>query len=158
MILLDTTPWAGGRVEVWTQASEWGEAMTLAATDRGLAYLGFGDCSAQLGRLFGSETVRVERTMDLDKIERLHVWGTPFQEAVWRALLEIPLGGTTSYGAIAEKIGRPRAVRAVGTAVGSNRVSILLPCHRVLRGDGSLGGYAWGLELKKKILKSENAL
>jgi AraC family transcriptional regulator of adaptative response/methylated-DNA-[protein]-cysteine methyltransferase len=85
----------------------------------------------------------------------LHVKGTNFQLKVWRALLEIPAGEVTTYGAIATKVGDPKASRAVGTAVGSNPVSYLIPCHRVIRASGELGGYAWGVERKKVMLRRE---
>ena len=82
--------------------------------------------------------------------------GTPFQEAVWSELEKIPFGVTTTYGAIAANIGRPKAVRAVGTAVGHNPMSIIVPCHRVLATSGGLGGYAGGLDGKKILLNIEN--
>lgn len=81
--------------------------------------------------------------------------GTPFQKRVWAALREIPYGETRSYADIARRIGRPRAVRAVGTANGRNPFSILVPCHRVIASDGSLGGYAGGLEPKSRLLALE---
>ena len=84
--------------------------------------------------------------------------GTPFQQAVWQALLAIPRGQTLSYRALSERIGLPSAVRAVGTAVGRNPVSIVVPCHRVVGADGSLTGYAGGLERKASLLRLENAL
>lgn len=87
----------------------------------------------------------------------LHVKGTNFQLKVWRALLEIPVGSVTTYGAIAASIGDPKASRAVGTAVGSNPVSYLIPCHRVIRASGELGGYAWGVERKSVMLRVEDA-
>jgi AraC family transcriptional regulator of adaptative response/methylated-DNA-[protein]-cysteine methyltransferase len=82
----------------------------------------------------------------------LHVRGTNFQIRVWEALLRIPAGATTSYAAIATAVGNPRASRAVGSAVGANPISWLIPCHRVLRGDGGLGGYAWGPARKRSML------
>ncbi len=85
----------------------------------------------------------------------LLVRGTPFQLAVWRALLDIPAGGTASYGKLAASLGHPGASRAVGTAVGANRIAWLIPCHRVLRGDGSIGGYRWGTERKRAMLAWE---
>ena len=85
----------------------------------------------------------------------LHVKGTNFQLKVWRALLEIPVGTVTTYGALASAIGDPKASRAVGTAVGSNPVSYLIPCHRVIRASGELGGYAWGVERKKVMIFKE---
>jgi AraC family transcriptional regulator of adaptative response/methylated-DNA-[protein]-cysteine methyltransferase len=85
----------------------------------------------------------------------LHVKGTNFQLKVWRALLEVPTGSVTTYGEIARAIGDPNASRAVGTAVGSNPVSYLIPCHRVIRSTGELGGYAWGPDRKRVMLSLE---
>ncbi len=82
--------------------------------------------------------------------------GTPFQQSVWAALRVIPVGGTVSYRRIAERIGAPQAVRAVGAAVGRNPVSIVVPCHRVLGHDGSLTGYAGGLHRKQALLSLES--
>jgi len=84
-----------------------------------------------------------------------HVQGTAFQKDVWKEIAKIPFGGSSSYQKIAKSIGRPKAVRAVGTAVGSNPLSIIVPCHRVLTSTGSLGGYAGGLDAKKVLLKIE---
>ncbi|MDR0766674.1 MAG: MGMT family protein [Odoribacteraceae bacterium] len=84
--------------------------------------------------------------------------GTGFQLAVWRALLEIPPGRTLSYGEVAARAGYPRAIRAVGTAVGANPVSLIVPCHRVTRASGDAGGYRWGTRLKREILASEGVL
>ncbi len=81
--------------------------------------------------------------------------GTPFQQQVWRALCDIPYGETTSYGALAERIGNPKAVRAVGLANGSNPISIIIPCHRVIGSNGSLTGYGGGLPIKKALLDLE---
>jgi AraC family transcriptional regulator of adaptative response/methylated-DNA-[protein]-cysteine methyltransferase len=83
--------------------------------------------------------------------------GAPFQIKVWEALLRIPSGQVTTYGEIARAIGHPRAVRAVGTAVGRNPVSLLIPCHRAIRASGGLGGYHWGLPVKRAILAWESA-
>lgn len=88
----------------------------------------------------------------------LDLHGTPFQLQVWEALLQIPRGQTRSYAQIAESIGKPRAIRAVGTACGANPIPFLVPCHRVLRSDGSLGGYAFGLKMKMQLLEREKAL
>jgi methylated-DNA-[protein]-cysteine S-methyltransferase len=89
----------------------------------------------------------------------LHLQGaTPFQQSVWQALREIPRGATESYGALARRIGRNAAVRAVGAAVGRNPVSIVVPCHRVLGLGGALTGYAGGLERKSALLRLEGAL
>lgn len=84
--------------------------------------------------------------------------GTAFQQAVWARLREIPRGATTTYGRIAQDLGRPRAAQAVGAAVGSNPLSIMIPCHRVLATSGALTGYAGGLETKQALLVLEGAL
>lgn len=83
--------------------------------------------------------------------------GTPFQLCVWRALRDVGPGQLTTYSDIAHKIGAPKAVRAVGTAVGRNPISIAVPCHRVLRKDGHIGGYHWGPALKERLLEHEAA-
>jgi len=87
----------------------------------------------------------------------LHMIGAPFQIKVWEALLDVPSGHVTTYSEIAGAIGKPRAVRAVGTAVGRNPVSFLIPCHRALRKSGGLGGYHWGLPVKRAMLAWESA-
>ena len=94
---------------------------------------------------------------DLGAIDRLavHTAGTPFQRAVWTALREIPCGTTVSYGTLAARIGRPSAVRAVGLANGANPIGIVVPCHRVIGGNGSLTGYGGGLERKRWLLEHE---
>lgn len=83
--------------------------------------------------------------------------GTPFQQSVWAALLRIPAGHTTSYGQLSQGIGNPSAVRAVGAAVGRNPLSVVVPCHRVVGADGSLTGYAGGLDRKTALLRLEGA-
>jgi AraC family transcriptional regulator of adaptative response/methylated-DNA-[protein]-cysteine methyltransferase len=88
---------------------------------------------------------------------KLHLMGGPFQIKVWEALLSIPTGHVTTYSEIAQSIGHPKAVRAVGTAVGRNPVSWLIPCHRALRKSGGLGGYHWGLPVKRALLAWESA-
>lgn len=87
----------------------------------------------------------------------LYLIGAPFQIKVWEALLRLPEGGVTTYGEIAQAIGNPKAVRAVGTAVGRNPIGYLIPCHRVLRKSGELGGYHWGLSMKRAMLGYEAA-
>lgn len=87
----------------------------------------------------------------------LYLIGAPFQIKVWEALLRIPSGHVTTYGEIARAIGHPQAVRAVGTAVGRNPISLIIPCHRALRKSGGLGGYHWGLPVKRAILAWEAA-
>ena len=86
---------------------------------------------------------------------RLDLRGTPFQTMVWEALLRIPWGVTRTYREVAAEIGRPGAYRAVGAAVGSNPISIVVPCHRVVGADGSLVGYGWGLDRKRWLLEHE---
>ena len=100
--------------------------------------------------VFGAASDRLEPTP-------LYLIGAPLQIKVWEALLRIPSGHVTTYSEIAEAIGNPRAVRAVGTAVGRNPVSWLIPCHRALRKSGGLGGYHWGLPVKRAMLAYEAA-
>ena len=83
--------------------------------------------------------------------------GTPFQRRVWTALRRIPRGTTVTYAALARRIGRPRAVRAVAAAVAANRLAVVVPCHRVVRSDGGLGGYRWGVARKRALLVREGA-
>lgn len=85
----------------------------------------------------------------------LDVRGTAFQQRVWQALREIPPGSTVSYSDIAERIGQPKAVRAVGSACGANSIAVAIPCHRVLRRDGDVSGYRWGVERKRELLRRE---
>ena len=92
-----------------------------------------------------------QSSVDVDLI------GTAFQKKVWDALMKIPAGETRSYAQIAMQLGAPRAARAVASACAHNRVAIVVPCHRVVRGDGSLGGYRWGLPLKQQVLERERA-
>ncbi len=87
----------------------------------------------------------------------LRLEGTPFQLAVWSALREIPFGQTSTYAEVAARIGRPRAVRAVGAANGRNPISIVVPCHRLIGANGDLTGYGWGLERKRSLLELEGA-
>jgi AraC family transcriptional regulator of adaptative response/methylated-DNA-[protein]-cysteine methyltransferase len=87
----------------------------------------------------------------------LDIRGTPFQRSVWEQLRAIPRGETSSYTEIARRIGRPRAIRAVGTANAANPIAIVIPCHRALRASGHLGGYRWGLERKRRLLELEAA-
>lgn len=86
---------------------------------------------------------------------KLHLVGTQFQLQVWQALLDIPLAQTTSYSQLAAQVERPKAFRAVGTAVGANPITFLIPCHRVLQQNGGLGGYFWGLDLKRALIEWE---
>ena len=159
----------GATIRWTTFGSPLGE-MLIAATAKGICRLTFDDNEAALKRQFPHATiVRDEGGMRelvegaLAAIERpaaapelpIDVAGTAFQEAVWRELRKIPLGETRSYADIAAAIGQPKAVRAVGTANGDNHVAVLIPCHRVIRSDGSLGGYGGGLDRKRKLLAVE---
>ena len=85
----------------------------------------------------------------------LDIRGTAFQEQVWRALMTIPAGESRSYSEMAEKIGRPTAVRAIAAACGANRLAVVIPCHRVIGKNGALTGYRWGTERKEKLLQKE---
>lgn len=105
----------------------------------------------QIGPYLRGERTQFDLPLDLDG-------GTAFQQAVWRALLGIARGQTLSYGVLAQQIGRPNAVRAVGAAVGRNPLSVVVPCHRVLGQDGSLIGYAGGLARKSALLQLEGVL
>lgn len=145
-------------------------AMLVAATDRGICRLAFGVGVEDLRTLFpkaelveGDEAFKTLFAWALSAVETpgevsdipLDVRGTAFQEAVWAALRQIPAGETRSYAQLAAAIGRPAACRAAGSANGANRVAVLIPCHRVIRGDGALGGYAWGEGVKKELLARE---
>jgi len=83
--------------------------------------------------------------------------GTEFQRRVWQALLQIPYGSTSSYKKVALAIGAPKSCRAVGTAIGKNPIGIIIPCHRVKHADGSLGGFAWGTDIKLRLLELESS-
>jgi len=144
--------------------------MLVAMTERGVCRLSFGEGKADLARRFPRAEL-VEGAGDFSErlaevvaaVERpgqggaipLDVQGTVFQEAVWRALRAIPPGETRSYAQLAAAAGQPRAVRAAGSANGANPVAVLIPCHRVIRSDGSLGGYAWGEGIKRELLTRE---
>ncbi len=146
--------------------------MLVAATARGVCRLSFREDETALRLRFphaqllqgGAEfevlladvVSAVEASGDHSHIP-LDVQGTAFQEAVWQALRRIPPGETRSYAQIAAEVGKPGAVRAAGSANGANNVAVLIPCHRVIRSDGSLGGYAYGLEIKQRLLDKERA-
>ncbi len=152
-----------------------GRAVVMG-TDRGICGLGF---SAELGEEAAMQDL-VQRWPDAGFVEDadlLRPWvlaafgaqdsgldkaplfliGAPFQLKVWEALLRIPSGQVTTYSEIAQHVGNPKAVRAVGTAVGRNPVSWLIPCHRALRKSGAMGGYHWGLPMKRAMLAFEAA-
>lgn len=150
--------------------------MTAGATDRGVCLLEFGAPDrldrerADLERLFGEPFREADHPL-LDRLESelrayfkgdltnftlpLDTPGTPWQRRVWDALLRVPFGETTTYARIAERLGNPGGARAVGLANGQNRVAILIPCHRVIASDGTLHGYAGGLDRKEWLLEHE---
>jgi AraC family transcriptional regulator of adaptative response/methylated-DNA-[protein]-cysteine methyltransferase len=145
-------------------------AMLVAATDKGVCRLSFNEGVDELAARFpaaqlveGGEqfaALLAEVVQAVEAPQRPHaipldVQGTAFQQAVWRELQRIPAGETRSYAEIAAAVGAPKAVRACGSANGANNVAVLIPCHRVVRSDGSLGGYAYGLEIKRKLLDKE---
>ncbi|MEL7497796.1 MAG: methylated-DNA--[protein]-cysteine S-methyltransferase [Planctomycetota bacterium] len=100
----------------------------------------------------------LDRGQTADAQFPLHFDGTEFQKSVWQGLRAIPFGQTTTYQQLAEAIGRPSAVRAVANACGANPFAILVPCHRVLRTDGGIGGFRWGVEIKRRLLALEESL
>lgn len=152
--------------------------LMMGATDRGLCFVQFGESDAALRAQLQAEYPGAQLApMDPAMQEAFSGWmqalgahlagtnptptlpldlrGTAFQMRVWRYLQQIPCGELRSYREVAEAIGAPRAVRAVASACARNRVALLVPCHRVIRGDGSLGGYKWGLERKRSLIDQE---
>ena len=105
-----------------------------------------------------AKVVKVLEKPDRDLQLPLDIQGTSFQKRVWAALQEIPAGTTVSYTSIAEKIGAPKSVRAVAGACGANRLAIAIPCHRVVRRDGSLSGYRWGVNIKRLLIDRETRI
>lgn len=170
---MTSSAWARGGAGVtirWTIAPSSLGAVLVAATDRGICQVAFDADEAVLRTRFPAAEIvaggaaladlaahvvaAVEqpgRNPDLP----LDVQGTAFQEAIWQALRTIPAGETRSYAELAALAGRPGAVRAAGSACGANHVPVLIPCHRVTRADGSIGGYAYGPERKQALLTRE---
>jgi AraC family transcriptional regulator of adaptative response/methylated-DNA-[protein]-cysteine methyltransferase len=164
----------GGRGETirWTVVESCLGPMLVAATSKGICRLTFDEGEDALRRIFPNAALvpddgamaelvqgalaAVERPLAAPDLP-LDVAGTAFQEAVWRELRKIPPGETRSYAEIAAAVGKPGAVRAAGSANGANHVAVLIPCHRVVRSDGSLGGYAGGIERKRRLLDAEGA-
>jgi len=147
-------------------------AMLVAATAKGVCRLSFNEGEAELRARFPEAELvagdagfaallaRVIAAVELpgtDPDIPLDVRGTAFQERIWRELRRIPAGETRSYAELAAAAGRPRAVRAAGSANGANNVAVLIPCHRVIRSDGSAGGYAYGTAIKEELLRRERA-
>ena len=150
--------------------------LLIAATERGLCAVRFGDNAADLERDLRKEFHAAELHRDDTAMRRyvesllavvrgekttidlpLDVRATAFQMKVWNKLRQIPRGETRSYGEVAREIGEPGAVRAVARACASNPIALAVPCHRVVRSDGGLAGYRWGMERKKKLLERERA-
>ncbi|GFI53662.1 bifunctional transcriptional activator/DNA repair enzyme Ada [Alistipes sp.] len=142
----------------------YGEAVAVF-THKGLCYLGFtrNDRACVLRHVADTfpnmRLAECERTVDpLSDDVVLHLIGTPFRVDVWRALIGVERGRTVSYSELARRAGHPRAVRAAASAVACNPVSLLVPCHRIVRSDGSVGEYYWGSAMKCRILRDEGAL
>jgi epoxyqueuosine reductase len=153
-------------------------AFRVASTEQGLAYVelphpsghglsGWLDRYAHDARCVGEagpNRVAIDQILQYLENRRtdfdlpLDLRGTPFQQEVWKALLAIPYGESRSYTDVAQAIGRPKALRAVGSANNANPVSLIVPCHRVIAADGSLGGYGGGQELKARLLAMERSL
>ena len=165
--------WARGGAGVtirWTVVATSLGPLLVAATGRGLCRVAFDEDADALARRFpqaaieagdaalaalAAAVVALVETPGRDVALPLDVRGTAFQEAVWQALKTIPAGETRSYAELAAAAGNPGAVRAAGTACGSNPLAIVVPCHRVTRGDGALGGYAYGVDRKRALLERE---
>jgi AraC family transcriptional regulator of adaptative response/methylated-DNA-[protein]-cysteine methyltransferase len=149
-------------------------AILVASTKKGVAAILLGDDPEELvrnlqdrfpnARLIGADrdyeglVAQVVGFVEAPRIGLdlpLDVRGTAFQERVWRALQEVPAGATVSYAEVARRIGVPTSVRAVAAACGANKLAVAIPCHRVIRNDGSLSGYAWGVERKRALLDRE---
>lgn len=144
--------------------SPYGE-MIEVFSDRGLCYLGFtlpdrAAAVAHIGAVYPHiRLVAAGRRREISSPDlALHLIGTHFQIDVWRALIDVGRGCTISYSELARRAGHAAAVRAVASAVGDNPVSILVPCHRIVRSDGTIGQYYWGTALKRRILEAEGAI
>lgn len=163
----------GQRIRYCTFASPIGEIL-VAATDKGVCSVKIGDSAVSLFDLLRKEFLNADlRRADMPEVRKailaclegnaslvklpLDIRGTVFQRKVWDELRRIPAGETRTYKQIARAVGAPDAVRAVGSACGANPVALLVPCHRAVRTDGGLGGYAWGLSRKKKLLECERS-
>ncbi|WP_107039131.1 bifunctional helix-turn-helix domain-containing protein/methylated-DNA--[protein]-cysteine S-methyltransferase [Brumimicrobium mesophilum] len=149
--------------------------LLVASTSKGICYMGFSDDSeiafSELNNRFQNAKfilqsdaiqenalkIYTEDWTEIDKI-KLHLKGTDFQLKVWEALLAIPTGKLSTYGKLAKKIDNPKAARAVGTAIGSNPIAFLIPCHRVIKATGAFGGYMWGKTRKAAIIGWEKAI
>jgi AraC family transcriptional regulator of adaptative response/methylated-DNA-[protein]-cysteine methyltransferase len=161
----------GERIRYATFPSALGHVL-VASTERGLCAVKLGSDAEKLARLLRAEFTAAEISQaPLPELEGeirrfidgetglarvpLDIRGTVFQRRVWEELRRIPQGETRTYADIARAIGAPAAVRAVGSACGANPVALVIPCHRAVRTDGGLGGYAWGLDVKRRLLAAE---
>lgn len=152
----------------------WLGQMLVAASQSGICAILLGDdrnvLREDLRRRFAKADLREESgtieqllidvadfvaTPSVGRKLQLDLRGTVFQQLVWKALLEIPTGTTVSYTQIAQRVNRPQSVRAVAQAIGANPVAVAVPCHRVVRADGSLCGYRWGVQRKIQLLRRE---
>ncbi len=148
--------------------------LLVASTSKGICHMAFFSNEQQALSILTSRFPNAMYNQVADKIQqdalfvfqndwsklnqiKLHLTGTPFQLKVWETLLKIPTGNLTTYGAIAKKIDRPKASRAVGTAIGNNPIAFLIPCHRVIQSSGNIGGYMWGTTRKTAIIGWEAA-
>ena len=147
--------------------------VAVARTEKGLAAAFIGDDAQELARHMEERFAGAsewERDELIDRVVEaidsasddpdlpLDPRGTEFQKSVWRALREIPVGATITYSDLAHRIGKPQSVRAVAAACGANPIAVIVPCHRVIGKDGSLTGYAWGIDKKRMLLERERAL
>jgi AraC family transcriptional regulator of adaptative response/methylated-DNA-[protein]-cysteine methyltransferase len=165
---------AGKHVHYATSPTPLGQLL-VAATERGVCFVALGDGDDVLEQSLSAELPAATRSDDAQLGTWLNavvahlegqsphldlpidVRATAFQEQVWRALRNIPRGETRSYGEIARAVGKPGAAQAVGQACGSNPTALIVPCHRVVRGGGDLGGYRWGIERKRALLAAERS-
>src|SRR3954447_544868 len=136
--------------------------LTLEGDDRVLTRVGFGEATAPHGdaAAVSAAAIQLEQYLAGERTEfelDVELGGTPFERRVWDELRAIPYGETATYAEIAERIGHPGACRAVGRANGRNPVALVVPCHRVIGSDGSLTGYAGGIEMKRALLDLERA-
>jgi AraC family transcriptional regulator of adaptative response/methylated-DNA-[protein]-cysteine methyltransferase len=169
---------AGGRGETirFAIGECWLGSILVAATDKGICAILLGDDPEELVRDLQDRFRRAELVGGDEKFEKLvarvvgfveqpakvsklplDIRGTAFQQEVWQALCKIPTGTTASYAEVARRVGRPASVRAVGQAIAANPIAVAIPCHRVVRTDGSLCGYRWGVERKKQLQTRERA-
>lgn len=173
---------AGASIRYTTTGTPLGQLL-VATTAKGICSVTLGDTDAELEARLAAEFPLAQRERvdegreewldavigrvaselgwsdrDAPAMPPLDVAATAFQWRVWDALTRIPRGETLSYGELAAKLGVPKAARAIGRACGSNKLALLVPCHRIIREDGSLGGWRWGLDIKQQLLATERAM